>query len=218
MEHALCIVGHSRPCESCFTVNDRLGAAVRARLQTNSATPRSLASAQDTEIPCQHDNFPCYNDLLSRLCCQTVSGNQLRGSWPAMSPSPVLPSQDGDQHGSGGIRSHSFGGRRVLGERGLNTHPDKSPGTVNACWVLVKHHDSLSAGTSTWHNIKHVCTCLSHSLDGACSAWLRRCLHVLKESCSEFWHVWLLTKTSCQHFVLASVCIWCCILQSNHDS
>lgn len=144
--------------------------------------------------------------MLSRLCCQTVSGNQLRGSWPSMSPSPVLPSNEGDQDGSGRIRSHSYGVRRVLGERGLNTHLDSSPGMITACWVLVEPHNSLSAGTSTQHIIQLIATWLSHSLERACSAWLRMSLHVLKESCSGFWHVWLLTKEGPSAEVLPSVC------------
>ena len=47
-----------------------------------------------------------------------------------MSPSPLLPPQDGDQRRSAGIKSHSFGGRSVLGQRDLNTQPDRSVGTV----------------------------------------------------------------------------------------
>ena len=144
--------------------------------------------------------------MLSRLCCQNASGNQLRGSWPSMSPSPVLPSKEGNQYSSGGLRSQSFGARRVLGERDLNTHADRSPGTVKACWVLFKPWNSLPAWTCTRHNIKHVGIWLSRSLNGACSAWLRMYMYVLKESCSQFWHVWLLTKEGLSAEVLASSC------------
>lgn len=143
---------------------------------------------------------------LSSLCSHTASGDQLRGSWPSMSPSPVLPSEEGNQHGSAGMRSHSFGGRRVLGERGLNIHPDRSPGMVNACWVLTKPQNSLSAGTSTRHSIKHIAAWLSTFYEWCYSTWLKTYMYVLKESCAGFWHVWFLTKEEASAEIWASVC------------
>lgn len=61
-----------------------------------------------------------------------------------MSPSPLLPPQDGDQRCSAGIRSHSFGARSVLGQRDLNTQPDRSAGTVSACCCNISNELACS--------------------------------------------------------------------------
>ena len=70
-----------------------------------------------------------------------------------MSPSPLLPSQEGGQQGSARIRSHSFAARSVLGQRDLNTHPDRSAGmslhanrTV-ACGPIISTHTAPHSGT-----------------------------------------------------------------------
>lgn len=70
-----------------------------------------------------------------------------------MSPSPLLPSQEGGQQGSARIRSHSFAARSVLGQRDLNTHPDRSAGMslhanrTAACGPLISTHTAPHSGT-----------------------------------------------------------------------
>ena len=105
-----------------------------------------------------------------------------------MSPSPLLPPQDGDQHRSAGIRSHSFGARSVLGVRDLNTQPDRAAGTVSA-------HPCC--------DVSLVTACNQARLPGMGTLIVMfLVIYKLKELLFLFLHVWLVTQ---------GVSLWHCL-------
>ncbi|KAL0020441.1 hypothetical protein WJX77_003488 [Trebouxia sp. C0004] len=67
-----------------------------------------------------HPTHPWGSPLQPTPLGQKLTSNQLRGSWPFMSLSPMLQDEEEEQKESMQIRSHSVGAKSILGPRSLN--------------------------------------------------------------------------------------------------
>ncbi|KAL0052577.1 hypothetical protein WJX82_004191 [Trebouxia sp. C0006] len=100
-----------------------------------------------------HPTHPWGSPLQPTPLGQKLTGNQLRGSWPFMSLSPMLQDEEEDQKENMQIRSHSVGAKSILGPRSLNVesavgqyHPGSS------IFASFQSQSESRGSRDTWHS------------------------------------------------------------------
>ncbi|KAA6425234.1 MAG: hypothetical protein FRX49_04729 [Trebouxia sp. A1-2] len=100
-----------------------------------------------------HSTHPWGSPLQPTSLGQKLTGNQLRGSWPFMSLSPMLQDEAEDQKKNMQIRSHSVGAKSILGPRSLNVETAAGqyhPG--NSIFASFQSQSESRGSRDTWHS------------------------------------------------------------------